>query len=237
MVKGKVAPDEIPGYKLVRIDVDENGNQISVYHKIVTKFVAKYPDKEIVLKTLDGEQPKEEIKGYQFDKTEKDETLGDSIHYYTPLSEDDGEWTIIKDEFGNVIKTIKGKVSRDDLANLMDGYKLIRVDVDANGNLLPIYHKIVTRFVVEKDGKLVTFKTLDGTKPKEDFNDYEFIKTETDKELGDTIHHYKMKPKTADKKKSVETGASAGKFIAPILGLVALIGAISYKVFGKKRIK
>ena len=237
MVKGKVAPDEIPGYKLIRIDVDENGNQIPVYHKIVTKFIAKYPDKEIVLKTLDGEQPKEEIKGYQFDKTEKDETLGDSIHYYKPLSEDDGEWTIIKDEFGNIIKTIKGKVSRDDLANLMDGYKLIRVDVDANGNLIPIYHKIVTRFVVEKDGKLVTFKTLDGTKPKEDFNDYEFIKTETDKELGDTIHHYKMKPKTADKKKSVETGASAGKFIAPILGLVALVGAISYKVFGKKRIK
>lgn len=42
---------------------------------------------------------------------------------------------------------------------------------------------------------------------------------------------------STDEKKLVEASASAGKFIAPILRLGAFIGTISYKVFGKKKIK
>ena len=69
----------------------------------------------------------------------------------------------------------------------------------------------MTKYVTEKDGKEFVLKTKDGDQPKEDIEGYDYEKTDRDEKSGDVIHHYKVKPKVADKKEAVKTGASAGK--------------------------
>lgn len=223
--KGKKTPDLIPGYTFIKTEIDKDGNTVHIYHKIVTNFVLKKDGKEIVLKTKDGDQPKEDLDGYEFVETKKDPKNGDVTHFYkdkevAPIT----TLTIFKDENGNVIKTEKGKKDKENLS----GYTYIRTETDKDGNTVHIYHKIMTRFVTERDGKEFILKTKDGDQPKEDIDGYDYEKTDRDEKNGDVIHHYKIKPKVADKKEAVKTGASAGKIILPIVGLAGLGGLVGF---------
>ena len=110
----------------------------------------------------------------------------------------------------------------------MSGYTYIRTETDKDGNTVHIYHKIMTKYVTEKDGKEFVLKTKDGDQPKEDIDGYDYEKTDRDEKSGDVIHHYKVKPKVADKKEAVKTGASAGKIILPIVGLAGLGGLVRF---------
>ena len=223
--KGKKSSDKITGYTFIKTEIDKDGNTVHIYHKIVTNFVLKKDGKEIVLKTKDGEQPKEDFDEYEFVETKKDPKTGDVTHYYkdkevAPIT----TLTIFKDENGNVIKTEKGKKDKEDLS----GYTYIRTETDKDGNTVHIYHKIMTKYVTERDGKEFVLKTKDGDQPKEDIDGYDYEKTNRDEKTGDVIHHYKIKPKVADKKEAVKTGASAGKIILPIVGLAGLGGLVGF---------
>ena len=223
--KGKKSADKITGYTFVKTELDKDGNTVHTYHKILTKFVNLKDGKEIILKSKDGEQPKEDLPGYTFVETKKDPKTGDVTHFYkdndlAPIE----TLTIFKDENGNVIKTEKGKKDPDKIS----GYTFVKTELDKDGNTVHIYHKIVTKFVTFKDGKQFVLKTKDGDQPKEDIDGYDFEKTEKDEHTGDVIHLYKAKAKVADKKEAVKTGASAGKFILPVVGLAGLGGLLSF---------
>ena len=223
--KGKKSADKITGYTFVKTELDKDGNTVHIYHKIVTKFINIKDGKEIILKTVDGDQPKEEIKGYTFVETKKDPKTGDVNHFYKDNDPAPIETlTIFKDENGNVIKTEKGQKDPDKIP----GYTFIKTEIDKDGNTVHIYHKIVTKFVTEKDGKDFVLKTKDGEQPKEDIDGYDYEKTEKDEKTGDVIHLYKAKAKVSDKKEAVKTGASAGKFILPVVGLAGLGGLLSF---------
>ena len=232
--KGNKTPDSIPGYSFVKTEKDKDGNTVHTYHKIVTKFVNVKDGKEIVLKTVDGDKPKEDLPGYSFVETKKDPKTGDVTHFYKDNDPAPIETlTIFKDENGNVIKTEKGKKDPDKIP----GYTFIKTEVDKDGNTVHTYHKIVTKFVIKKDGKDFVIKTVDGDQPKEDLDGYEFESSEKDPSNGDVIHRYKVKAKVADKKEAVKTGASAGQFILPLVGLGGLGGLVAFVARGKAKRK
>lgn len=54
---------------------------------------------------------------------------------------------------------------------------------------------------------------------------------------GDVIHRYKVKAKVADKKEAVKTGASAGQFILPLVGLGGLGGLVTFAARRKAKRK
>ena len=224
--KGAKSADKITGYTFIKTENDKDGNTVHTYHKIVTKFINVKDGKEIVLKTVDGDQPKEDLAGYTFVETKKDSKTGDITHFYkdndpAPIK----TITIFKDETGNVIKTEKGKKDPDKIL----GYTFVKTELDKDGNTIHIYHKIVTKFVTTRDGKDFVLKTKDGDQPKEDIDGYEYEKTEKDDKSGDVIHRYsKVVVKVADKKEAVKTGASAGKIILPIVGLVGLGSLVGF---------
>jgi surface repeat SSSPR-51 protein len=232
--KGKKPADKIPGYTFVKTEVGKDGNTVHTYHKIVTKFVNVKDGKEIILKSKDGEQPKEDLPGYTFVETKKDPKNGDVTHFYKDNDPAPIETlTIFKDENGNVIKTEKGKKDPDKIP----GYTFVKTEVDKDGNTVHTYHKIVTKFITFKDGKEFVLKTKDGDQPKEDIDGYDFEKTEKDEKTGDVIHLYKAKAKVADKKEAVKTGASAGQFILPLVGLGGLGGLITFAARRKAKRK
>ena len=66
---------------------------------------------------------------------------------------------------------------------------------------------------------------------------YDFEKTEKDEKTGDVIHLYKAKAKVADKKEAVKTGASAGQFILPLVGLGGLGGLVTFAAKRKAKKK
>lgn len=81
--KGETSEVDEKLYKLLKTETDADGNQIFTYHRIVTNYTAVIDGKEDVIKTNLGETPKEEIPGYKFDKTEKDDKTGDLKQVYT----------------------------------------------------------------------------------------------------------------------------------------------------------
>ena len=88
-----------------------------------------------------------------------------------------------------------------------------------------------------KDGKEIILKTKDGDQPKEEIDGYEFESSEKDPSNGDVIHRYKVKAKVADKKEAVKTGASAGQFILPFVGLGGLGGLVTFAARRKAKRK
>ena len=114
------------------------------------------------------------------------------------------------------------------------GYNYLRTENDKDGNTIHIYHKIVTRHVENKDGKVIVLKEEEGNKPKSTFKGYDFVETKVDSENGDVTHHYKANTQTPDKKDAVKTGANASSIVTP-LAMVAGLGAIGAAVYFVKR--
>ena len=210
--KGKtIAPQEngtkdkkdIPGYEFVKTEKDEKGNTKHIYKKKtttptvdkITKFVDEN-GKEIS-KSTKGDNPKKDIDGYEFLKTEKDKD-GNTVHIYkkkttTPTVD---KITKFVDENGKEIsKSTKGDNPKKDI----DGYEFVKTEKDKDGNTVHIYKKkentskVVTKFVDEKGNPIA--ESEDGKKAKKDIEGYEFVKTTTDKD-GNTVHIYKKKTNT-----------------------------------------
>ena len=139
--------------------------------------------------------------------------------------------TIYKGDDGKVLKEENTAAEKSEF----EGYKYVKTESDNSDKLNVVtthhYHKLITTYKgVDENGKEVVLEKVDGTKDKKDFKGYIFEKTEK-LDNGDVVHHYKAK-KADEKKKPVETGASAGSMLLPIGALgasVALLGVAKFK--------
>ena len=101
---GKQPKKDIKGYEFVKTETDEKGNTKHIYKKKsttpTTKVVTEYVDEKgnIIAREQNGKQPKKDINGYEFVKTETDEK-GNTKHIYkkktTPRHITQGNNTII----------------------------------------------------------------------------------------------------------------------------------------------
>ena len=155
----------------------------------------------------DGEQPKENFDGYEFVRTDKDKD-GNTTHIYRPLEKPVKKVTTIwVTEKGRVLKPrTDGEQPKDNF----DGYEFVRTDKDKDGNTTHIYRPIekpvkkVTTIWATESGKVLKSRT-DGEQPKENFDGYEFVRTDKDKD-GNIYHLYKPIVKERPKEPSKPVG-------------------------------
>ncbi|MDU5571054.1 MAG: MucBP domain-containing protein, partial [Peptoniphilus harei] len=165
---GRNPSKAIPGYEILRTEIDSNGNIIYVYRRKTSESqkVTKYVDKNgnEISKSTKGDNPKKDIDGYEFVRTETDAN-GNTIYIYkkkttSPTTDVVTEYV---DENGNTIATkVNGTKPNKDI----DGYEFVRTETDANGNTKYIYKKkttspttdVVTEYV-DEDGNTIAPKT------------------------------------------------------------------------------
>ena len=194
---------DFDGYEFVRTDKDKDGNTTHIYRK-VEKPVKKVTtiwvtEKGQVLKPrTDGEQPKENFDGYEFVRTDKDKD-GNISHIYKPVKKVTTIWVTEKGE------VLKPRTNGEQPKENFDGYEFVRTDKDKDGNITHIYRKVekpvkkVTTIWVTETGEVLKPRT-DGEQPKENFDGYEFVRTDKDKD-GNISHIYRKveKPKVERK--------------------------------------
>ena len=136
---------DIPGYKVVKTEIDENGNTKHVYEKVKTSFKDKDGNEIPNYPTEDGENPKKDIPGYRFVETKKLPN-GDIEHVYekvttpaptpTPVVEKSTTWV---DENGNPLKPTENGTKDP---GSIPGYELVNTVVDKDGNVRHIFRKV-----------------------------------------------------------------------------------------------
>ena len=182
---------------------------------------------EVLKPRTDGEQPKENFDGYEFVRTDKDED-GNTNHIYRkvekpvekPVKKVYTSWVT---ETGEVLKPrTEGELPKENF----DGYEFVRTDKDKDGNTNHIYRKVekpvkkvYTSWVTET-GEVLRPRT-EGELPKENFDGYEFVRTDKDTD-GNITHIYKKveskpveKPQVTPKPQKVETPKELPKVETP----------------------
>ena len=219
-----------------------------VYRKVETKFVDEN-GKEIK-SSEKGTKSKEEISGYVFKETKKDEK-GNTIHVYTKKSTstalipntENGQTTIWKDVDGNIIKTQENGKKEHSTIN---GYVYDHSEEDKDGNTTHIYRKVnsTTSEVNEKqtsyvdeNGKAVQ-TTKQGQHPQDKIAGYEFVRTETDAN-GNVRHVYRQvsqSPATVEQRKNELPNTGTGEEIT-IFGAAAasILAGLGIVMPGKKK--
>ena len=126
---------DIPGYKIVKTEVDEKGNTKHIYEKVKTSFKDKEGNEIPGNPSEDGEQPKKNIPGYRFVETKKLPN-GDTEHVYEKVK------TSFKDKEGN---EIPGNPSEDGEQPKKDipGYRFVETKKLPNGDTVHVYEKII----------------------------------------------------------------------------------------------
>ena len=208
---GEHPKENFDGYEFVRTDKDKDGNTTHIYRK-VEKPVKKVTtiwvtEKGQVLKPrTDGEHPKENFDGYEFVRTDKDKD-GNTTHIYRPIKKVTTIWVTEKGE------VLKPRTDGEQPKENFDGYEFVRTDKDKDGNTTHIYRKVekpvkkVTTIWVTEKGEVLKPRT-DGEQPKVDFDGYEFVRTDKDKD-GNTTHIYRKVEKPLKKVTTIwvtETG-------------------------------
>ncbi|WP_247930420.1 Ig-like domain-containing protein, partial [Streptococcus mitis] len=182
---------DIPGYKIVKTEVDEKGNTKHIYEKVKTSFKDKEGNEIPGNPSEDGEQPKKDIPGYRFVETKKLPN-GDTEHVYEKVK------TSFKDKEGN---EIPGNPSEDGEQPKKDipGYRFVETKKLPNGDTEHVYEKVKTSFKDKEGNEIPGNPSEDGEQPKKDIPGYRFVET---KKLpnGDTEHVYE-KVKTSFKDK------------------------------------
>ena len=246
---GEQPKENFDGYEFVRTDKDKDGNTTHIYRKVekpVKKVTTIWVTEkgEVLKPRTDGEHPKENFDGYEFVRTDKDKD-GNITHIYRPIKKVTTIWVTEK---GEVLKPrTDGEQPKVDF----DGYEFVRTDKDKDGNTTHIYRKVekplkkVTTIWVTETGEVLKPRT-DGEQPKENFDGYEFVRTDKDKD-GNISHIYRKveKPKVERKddkliyqpqtaKELPKTG-DAGTLVGILGGLLAGGGLVGLK--RKKRQK
>ena len=208
---GEHPKENFDGYEFVRTDKDKDGNTTHIYRK-VEKPVKKVTtiwvtEKGQVLKPrTDGEHPKENFDGYEFVRTDKDKD-GNTTHIYRLIKKVTTIWVTEKGE------VLKPRTDGEQPKENFDGYEFVRTDKDKDGNTTHIYRKVekpvkkVTTIWVTEKGQVLKPRT-DGEQPKVDFDGYEFVRTDKDKD-GNTTHIYRKVEKPLKKVTTIwvtETG-------------------------------
>lgn len=184
---------DIPGYKLVKTEVDRDGSVKNTYTaipKITTSWIDT-EGKELKAK-VEGSFPdsddKSDIDGYALVTTETDKD-GNVVNKYKALHT---SWV---DEEGKELKEkALGAFPDSDEKSDIEGYVLVKTDTDKDGNVVNTYkkaHTPVTRWI-DLDGKDLQ-ASAEGAKPdndgQTDIKGYKWIRTMT-AENGDVTNVY-----------------------------------------------
>lgn len=235
--------DDVPGYTLVRIDKDKDGNVTNVYKKTPEK-----PVEEVQTKWVDeqGNQLKEpqkgahpdvegdDVPGYKILRTIKDEK-GNITNVYekvkTPEKPKNTTWV---DEQGNQLKEPQEGEHPDNEGDDIPGYQLVKVDHDKDGNVINIYKKVakkVTTHWVDKDGnRLAQDVTGEEFDKQKDFPGYHLADVRTSKDGTEKFYIYE-KDEAPKAKELPKTGDVSG--LAGVVG-TALVGLGSFGFRRKK---
>ena len=182
---------DIPGYKIVKTEVDEKGNTKHIYEKVTTTHKDKDGNVIPGTTTEEGTTPKKDIPGYRFVET-KTLPNGDTEHVYEKVK------TSHKDKDGNEIPnypTEDGEQPKKDIP----GYRFVETKTLPNGDIEHVYEKVKTSHKDKDGNEIPNYPTEDGEQPKKDIPGYRFVET---KKLpnGDVEHVYE-KVKTSHKDK------------------------------------
>ena len=172
---------DIPGYKIVKTEVDEKGNTKHIYEKVTTTYKDKDGNVIPGTTTEEGTNPKKDIPGYRFVETKKLPN-GDTEHVYEKVK------TSHKDKDGNEIPnypTEDGENPKKDIP----GYRFVETKKLPNGDIEHVYEKVKTSFKDKEGNEIPGNPSEDGEQPKKDIPGYRFVET---KKLpnGDTVHVY-----------------------------------------------
>ena len=178
---GKTPSEVIPGYKVVKTEVDEKGNTKHIYEKVTTTYKDKDGNVIPGTTTEEGTNPKKDIPGYRFVETKKLPN-GDTEHVYEKVK------TSYKDKDGNVIPnypTEDGDQPKKDIP----GYRFVETKKLPNGDVEHVYEKVKTSYKDKDGNEIPNYPTEDGDQPKKDIPGYRFVET---KKLpnGDIEHVY-----------------------------------------------
>ena len=190
---------DIPGYKVVKTEIDENGNTKHIYEKVTTTYKDKDGNVIPGTTTEEGTNPKKDIPGYRFVETKKLPN-GDTEHVYEKVK------TSFKDKEGNEIPnypTEDGENPKKDIP----GYRFVETKKLPNGDTEHVYEKVTTPAptptpVVEKSTTWVDENgnplkpTEKGALESGKIPGYEFVRTVVD-ENGNVRHIFRKVTKPA----------------------------------------
>ena len=182
---------DIPGYKIVKTEVDEKGNTKHIYEKVTTTHKDKDGNVIPGTTTEEGTTPKKDIPGYRFVETKKLPN-GDIEHVYEKVK------TSHKDKDGNEIPnypTEDGEQPKKDIP----GYRFVETKKLPNGDIEHVYEKVKTSHKDKDGNEIPNYPTEDGEQPKKDIPGYRFV--ETKKLPNGDIEHVYEKVKTSHKDK------------------------------------
>ena len=190
---GQHPKENFDGYEYVRTERDKDGNITHIYKpipKVTTIWVTTTG--EVLKPRQNGQHPKEDFDGYEFVRTDKDDN-GNITHIYKPIPKPNIT-TVWVDDKGNILKPrTNGEHPHGDIP----GYTYVRTERDKDGNLKHIFKKTptprITTIWVDDKGNVLKPRQ-NGEQPKENFDGYEFVRTDRDKD-GNITHVYKPIPK------------------------------------------
>ena len=191
--------DDVPGYTLVSVTTDENGNTTNVYKKTPNKPVTKWIDKEgkPLKDPKEGTFPDTEgddVPGYKLISTETDPD-GNVTNVYEKVAEPITKWV---DKEGKPLKDQAKGSFPDKEGDDIPGYKLVSTDVDPDGNVTNVYEKVIKTTWVDKDGNPLK-DPQEGSFPDKEGDDvpgYLLVKTEKDED-GNIVNTYEKVIKTS----------------------------------------
>ena len=185
---GAKPSEQIPGYNVVRTEIDEKGNIKHIYEKVKTSFkdkegneIPKYPSEP-------GTVDKKDIPEYRFVETKKLPN-GDTEHIYEKVK------TSFKDKEGNEIPKYPSEPGTVDKKDIPE-YRFVETKKLPNGDTEHIYervvaptptptptptpfeYKVITTFV-DENGVLI-IPDENGSHPGKPLENYELVRTETD---------------------------------------------------------
>ncbi|MDU6721251.1 MAG: CshA/CshB family fibrillar adhesin-related protein, partial [Streptococcus mitis] len=160
---------DIPGYKVVKTEIDEKGNTKHIYEKVTTTHKDKDGNVIPGTTTEEGTTPKKDIPGYRFVETKKLPN-GDIEHVYEKVK------TSHKDKDGNEIPnypTEDGEQPKKDIP----GYRFVETKKLPNGDVEHVYEKVKTSHKDKDGNEIPNYPTEDGEQPKKDIPGYRFVET------------------------------------------------------------
>ena len=173
---------DIPGYRVVKTEVDAKGNTKHIYEKVKTSFKDKEGNEIPNYPTEDGENPKKDIPGYRFVETKKLPN-GDTEHVYEKVK------TSFKDKEGNEIPnypTEDGDQPKKDIP----GYRFVETKKLPNGDTQHVYEKVAnTTIWTDEEGNPLK-PPVNGIQVPGEIPGYELVRTVTDKD-GNVRHIFK----------------------------------------------
>ena len=184
--------DDVPGYTLVSVTTDDNGNTKNVYKKTPNKPVTKWVDKngKPLKDQATGSFPDKEgddIPGYKLISTDVDAD-GNVVNVYEKIIK-----TTWVDKDGNPLKDPQEGSFPDKEGDDIPGYRLVKTEKDKDGNIVNTYEKVVKTSWVDESGKALQ-EPKDGSFPdndgKSDISGYELVGVKYDGD-GNVINVYR----------------------------------------------